>query len=477
MESTGVVNRIQVSQATAMLLENANKSHWIRSREDKIKAKGKGLLQTYFVEPKAQNSGSKGSSEKAKEEDTMQEGVGTLSTKVTRLVTWNAEVLSKVLAKVVQARVKRGQDQPVKAAEWMEPDDGMVINEVKEVILLPPFDASAQIMEDTSQKLDAEIVKQLHDYVHSIAELYIKNPFHNFEHASHVTMSVAKLLTRIVTPDQILDEENKGGLGMASTLHDQTYGITSDPLTQFACIFAALIHDCDHPGVPNSQLVKEDTEIARLYQGKSVAEQNSVNVAWDLLKDSKYTELRSAICGSQEEEQRFRQLVVNAVMATDIMDKDLKKLRDDRWDAAFHSQVLPDDMMQINRKATIVIEHLIQASDVAHTMQHWHVFRKWNERLFQEMFTAFKQGRADVNPAEFWYKGELGFFDFYIIPLAKKLSECGVFGVSSDEYLTYAIENRREWEKKGRSIVAAYVEKFAASNVGAESISINNCGD
>jgi hypothetical protein len=28
---------------------------------------------------------------------------------------------------------------------------------------------------------------------------------------------------------------------------------------------------------------------------------------------------------------------------------------------------------------------------------------------------------------------EIGFFDFYIIPLAKKLKDCGVFGVSSDE--------------------------------------------
>lgn len=47
-------------------------------------------------------------------------------------------------------------------------------------------------------------------------------------------------------------------------------------------------------------------------------------------------------------------------------------------------------------------------------------------------------------PADNWYKGELGFFDFYIIPLAKKLKECGVFGVSSDEYLNYAQKNRQE---------------------------------
>lgn len=75
-------------------------------------------------------------------------------------------------------------------------------------------------------------------------------------------------------------------------------------------------------------------------------------------------------------------------------------------------------------------------------MQHWHIFRKWNERLFQEMHKAYREGRAEKDPSEFWFKGEIGFFDFYIIPLAKKLKECGVFGVSSDEYLNYAIKNR-----------------------------------
>ena len=57
-----------------------------------------------------------------------------------------------------------------------------------------------------------------------------------------------------------------------------------------------------------------------------------------------------------------------------------------------------------------------------------------------------------------WYKGELGFFDFYIIPLAKKLKKCGVFGVSSDEYLNYAMSNRQEWEARGQEVVAEMIE-------------------
>ena len=61
--------------------------------------------------------------------------------------------------------------------------------------------------------------------------------------------------------------------------------------------------------------------------------------------------------------------------------------------------------------------------------------------------------------SEFWFKGELGFFDFYIIPLAKKLKDCGVFGKSSDEYLNYALQNRREWELKGKEVVAEMLEE------------------
>jgi hypothetical protein len=161
--------------------------------------------------------------------------------------------------------------------------------------------------------------------------------------------------------------------------------------------------------------------------------------------------------------KRFRQLIVNSVMATDIMDKDLKNLRNRRWEKAF-SEDSPSEnsATAVHRKATIVIEHLIQASDVAHTMQHWHVYRKWNERLFQEMYLAYKNGRAEKNPAEFWYAGEIGFFDFYIIPLAKKLKECGVFGVSSDEYLNYAQQNRREWAEKGQEVVSELVESISS---------------
>jgi hypothetical protein len=286
------------------------------------------------------------------------------------------------------------------------------------------------------------------------------NPFHNFEHASHVVLSVVKMLGRIVSPKDICKQEDAAEL--LSALHDYSYGINSDPLTQFSCVFAALIHDLDHQGVPNTQLVQEGSLLAVRYQNKSVAEQNSVDLAWAVFMRSEFSQLRDAVCSTADEVKRFRQLVVNSVMATDIMDKDLKALRNLRWEKAFAEELLEDNpRVKVNRKATIVIEHLIQASDVAHTMQHWHIYRKWNELLFAEMYKAYKSGRSAKDPSEFWYQGEIGFFDYYIIPLAKKLRDCGVFGVSSDEYLNYAEKNRVEWEQRGEEIVESMVEKVS----------------
>lgn len=123
-------------------------------------------------------------------------------------------------------------------------------------------------------------------------------------------MSVVKLLGRIVAPD--LQKVSASTDGIQSTLHDHTYGITSDPLTQFACVFSAIIHDVDHQGVPNSQLVKENTSQAAVYGGKSVAEQNSVDLAWELLMHDSFADLRRVIYTTQNEFERFRQLVVNS---------------------------------------------------------------------------------------------------------------------------------------------------------------------
>eukprot|EP00980_Cylindrotheca_fusiformis_P020671 scaffold7707_cov72-Cylindrotheca_fusiformis.AAC.1 len=368
-------------------------------------------------------------------------------TKTERLVQWNVALLTSLLQQIIASRggvVK--QIKPPSSEERTIGTNGTVLEEFTPIIPLKRFEAQdlQQRQRPSSIKISDKVKCELRGYLSNVASMYKDNPFHSFEHASHVTASVKKLLTRIVNTDETnglakgsIKSKSSNGLDLVG-LAGHSYGITSDPLTQFSVVFSA-IHDVDHSNVPNSQLVKENTRSAQMYKSKSVAEQNSVELAWDMLMQDEYEELRACIYQTKEDLHRFRQLVVNTVMATDIVDKELQALRKARWEIAFSETSALRDLVsgagesetdRENRKATIVIEHLIQASDVAHTMQHWHICKSWNEKFFVECYQAYQQGRADSDPSEDWYKGEVGFFDYYVIPLAKKLQSCGVFGVS-----------------------------------------------
>lgn len=56
MESNGVPGKIHVSATTAAYIEKFHKGHWLSKRPDKVEAKGKGQLQTYFVDVAANSS-------------------------------------------------------------------------------------------------------------------------------------------------------------------------------------------------------------------------------------------------------------------------------------------------------------------------------------------------------------------------------------------------------------------------------------
>lgn len=99
-------------------------------------------------------------------------------------------------------------------------------------------------------------------------------------------------------------------------------------------MYAALIHDVDHNGVPNAQLVAGKRPLAAQYENKSVAENNSIVVAWDFLMLPQCA-LVSSICPDKADLDRFHDLVVNVVLATDIVDKGLKDDRNNRWAKVF----------------------------------------------------------------------------------------------------------------------------------------------
>ena len=467
MESTGMAGRIQVSHATAHYLVAHNKEHWLQQREDSVAAKGKGVLETYWLVPRDKvldedddNPSFWGSSQVEKESSMM--GMEDARRR-DRLVNWIVSMMADRIREIVaRNEALRIQRDPPKDLILPRPTDSICLDETVDIIKLPKFDAKADVRvartDHTTVQIPQIVEDQLRTCIATIANTYRDNYFHNFEHACHVTMCVDKFLKRIVAPDvdPTMDRSR-----LASTLHDYTHGINSDPLAVLAILFSALVHDADHRGVSNVQLGKEDEGLAKHYKGKSLAEQNSFDLSWDILMSDNCKDLRAFIFANKAELQRFRQVVVNVVLATDIFDKELNDLRKRRWNRAFSEHSI-NDLDFRDLRATVVIEHIIQASDVCHTMQHWHIYRQWNERLFFEMCEAYRQGRMANDPSTFWYQGELGFFDNYIIPLAKKLKECSVFGVSSDECLNYAVQNRAEWEERGQAIVQQLIEKVKA---------------
>ena len=447
MESNGMRNRIQASQATVDHLVTAGKEHWIKAREDLIEAKGKGKMQTYWINPK-KGAGSSIISHNTEVTNTdldfdNGDDDGILGEeKNDRLIDWNTSVLAN-LVKQIMARREGSTSRPALSTVGKEFGDGTVLEEFKETIDFPEFLNGGELNKADEVVLNPEVICQLRQFVASIADLYNSVPFHAFDHATHVTMTMVNMFNHMVPPtDEAAD--------MASS-------IASDPLAKFACLFAALIHDVDHPGVSNFQLIKEKTDIASMYKGKSIAEQNSLDQAWGLFTSSPFDRLRRTLCANDEELAIFRQLVVNLVIATDLFDKDLNQVRSDRWNKVIGG--IPLDPIYFNRKATMSIELMMQASDIGHTMQHWHLYRKWNKRLFEEMYAAYLAGRSDKDPCDGWYAGELWFFDSHVIPLAKKLIDCGVLVASGSEYLKYAEKNRNEWSERGHAEVEAMKQK------------------
>jgi Adenylate and Guanylate cyclase catalytic domain len=201
MESNGRKDRIHLSQETAELLIAAGKNSWVTAREDKIIAKGKGELQTFWLtvtDRSDTNSSKKGdhTSGTFEFEHSMKEaaidydnGHESLDVKTLRLIDWHAEVLHRLLKQIVAKRIHTGQRAMGTSDLIYHPKGGEnVLDEVKEIITLPQSKTAEDEYDVHAVQMDPQIMKQLTNFVTAVASMYRDNPFHNFEHASHVTM-------------------------------------------------------------------------------------------------------------------------------------------------------------------------------------------------------------------------------------------------------------------------------------------------
>ncbi len=249
IESTGLRDQIHLSMQTAELLKAFGKTHWVSKRETKVQAKGKGEIQTYWLNlghhhsanPKespmrtvtfGSHSGGAGEGDQSSgidssnrsEDDHVIRPIDQISkrivdNRVQRLIGWNVDVLKRQLRQILSMRdpqtipssiatiVVEGRNKGDSATEETTSLDGSagskpmegiqifefekgsmtstVLDEVKDIIQLPSSPTECKI-DPYHIEFSPEVISQLTDFVTSIAQMYHDNPFHCFEHARYV---------------------------------------------------------------------------------------------------------------------------------------------------------------------------------------------------------------------------------------------------------------------------------------------------
>jgi len=157
-------------------------------------------------------------------------------------------------------------------------------------------DTSTAMKGSSAILLTSTCRSQLRAYVRHIASMYRRNQYHGLEHAVHVTMSANKLhnMLREESVESAQDIDIDAGICNSASEsnvmkpgnnHHRHHKLSSDMFTKFAFVFAAMIHDVDHQGVPNTRLALENDPIVELNDPISVAERHSIKVAFRSLSE------------------------------------------------------------------------------------------------------------------------------------------------------------------------------------------------
>ncbi|KAK7070350.1 hypothetical protein SK128_004347 [Halocaridina rubra] len=139
------------------------------------------------------------------------------------------------------------------------------------------------------------------NFMMTLEDHYLKDvPYHNSLHAADVTQSTHVLL-------------NSPALESVFT-----------SLEILAAIFAAAIHDVDHPGLTNQYLINSSSELALMYNDESVLENHHLAVAFKLLQNE---DCDIFVNLAKNKRQTLRKMVIDMVLATD-MSKHMSLLAD-----------------------------------------------------------------------------------------------------------------------------------------------------
>ncbi|XP_039992492.1 cGMP-inhibited 3',5'-cyclic phosphodiesterase B [Xiphias gladius] len=179
-------------------------------------------------------------------------------------------------------------------------------------------------------------VREFMTYFCALENGYRDIPYHNRVHATDVLHAVWYLTTRPIPGFQQIHSEHVTGSdtdsdsgispgrisyasSKSSSISDDSYGCLAwniPALELMALYVAAAMHDYDHPGRTNAFLVATNAPQAVLYNDRSVLENHHAASAWSLYLSR--PEFNFLVNLDHVEFKRFRFLVIEAILATDL---------------------------------------------------------------------------------------------------------------------------------------------------------------
>ncbi|KAK3583959.1 hypothetical protein CHS0354_033754 [Potamilus streckersoni] len=249
-------------------------------------------------------------------------------------------------------------------------------------------------------------------YFHALEMGYRDKPYHNRVHATDVLHGVYYLttqpvpgFTQISTGDifsrQGSSSESDGDAVERTNfphhcgsvpLTDDSYGIMGcnfPALELMALYTAAAMHDYDHPGRTNAFLVATNAPQAILYNDRSVLENHHAAAAWNLLLCKPDHNFLSGL--DQAEFKRFRYLVIEAILATDLK-------RHFEILAEFNAKANDDDAPGIDwtneTDRMLVSQMVIKLADINGPAKERELHTSWTMRIAEEFY---EQGDEEAN--------------------------------------------------------------------------------
>ncbi|KAL7851904.1 hypothetical protein SRHO_G00176890 [Serrasalmus rhombeus] len=236
-------------------------------------------------------------------------------------------------------------------------------------------------------------------YVMTLEDHYHSNvAYHNSLHAADVTQSIHCLLS---TP--ALD------------------AVFTD-LEILAALFAAAIHDVDHPGVSNQFLINTNSELALMYNDESVLENHHLAVGFKLLHQENCDIFQNL---SKRQRQSLRKLVIDMVLATD-MSKHMTLLADLKTMVETKKVTSSGVLLLDNYTERIqVLRTMMHCADLSNPTKPLVLYKQWTERIMEEFFRQGDRERergmeisamCDKHTASV-EKSQVGFIDYIVHPL------------------------------------------------------------